>query len=197
MTTKRARTKAARRKQHNATAKERDRQWKADCLSRREQYLADAQRRELEGVNVKAAPPRPKDTLEQILDGAISGSSTTFDLTRTLGVTLPLLWGAGGLDLFELAKRRVPLFDTEGEALTCLNEPGMFVKPKDFKIADPNAPHTEQCKANHQQLVNEAFDAEQRLIAMGEEALAVYLYPTVRMCTCENETKGTSDNDPS
>lgn len=106
---KHKRLKAARRKQHNATAKERDRQWKADCLSRREQYLLDVQRRELEGCNVKVDPPRSKDTIEQMLDGFLDGGKLPAGLYHPDGT----------LDLFNIVKRVQSLgglafIDTEG-----------------------------------------------------------------------------------
>lgn len=68
------RRKHAQRKQHNATAKERDREWKAKCLSRRDLHLAEMQRRELEGCNVKTEPPRTRSVLEQLIDNKILGT---------------------------------------------------------------------------------------------------------------------------
>lgn len=108
------RRKAARRKQHNASAKERTREWKTKCLSRRDFQLAEMQRRELEGCNVKATPPRTELVLEQILDDAVYGNLITSNHVRMLGATLPHIWSSGCLDLLELVKHKLPLIDTEG-----------------------------------------------------------------------------------
>lgn len=195
---KHKRLKAARRKQHNTTAKERDRQWKADCLSRREQYLLDAQRRELEGCNVKVAPPKSKDTIEQILDGVLSGNAITSAYGFGLASVLPQLWGPGGLNIYELANRRLPTIDTEGFTSDACSlklsedgvfdafcEPGIPMARKPIKVGDPDEPHTEQCMARHTARCDEAARVEADMIAKGEEALAVYLHPTFMICTCD------------
>lgn len=176
---------AARRKQHNKSAKARHAVWAAEQQSRRERWLEEKARREAEAANVKSAPPKSRQIIEDELDALLMGSSSNIPWMRFLSTA--------GISNIERLKQLVPEVDIEAayprtpkeaeEAITC--KPGMQLPRKNFKVGDPKAQHTDQCMARHMARCTEASRVEADLLAKGEEALACYLYPTFMICTCD------------
>ena len=192
---KATRLKAARRKQHNKTAKARAQEWKERCaVLRAEGEAARARRAAETATETKISEPLPPtDPLARLFDGVLDGGKLPGSLYHPDG-TLDLLkitsrvHSLGGLAFIDtensvfgssiISKGSDGLFDA-------ICEPGMPMARKDFKIGDPKAKHTEQCMARHMARYTEAGRIEAELLAKGEEALACYLYPSFMICTCD------------
>lgn len=192
---KATRLKAARRKQHNKSAKARAQEWKERCaVLRAEGEAARARRAAEAATEAKISEPLPPaDPLARLLDGVLDGGKLPGSLYHPDGT----------LDLLKITSRvhslgGVAFIDTEGFSsdtcslklgkdgvLDAFCEPGMPMARKDFKVGDPKAQHTEQCMARHMARYTEAGRIEAELLAKGEEALACYLYPTFMICTCD------------
>jgi hypothetical protein len=199
---KATRLKAARRKQHNKTAKVRAREWAEKQEQwRLENEAARAKRAAEAATEAKFSEPLPPpDPLSKLLGHYLDGSLTPAGL----------LGQRSGLDVLDIARTvqqigGISFVDTEGSlgsdgVWNFVHEPG--IKPslettlKDVKVADPNQYHTEQCKANHRERVIEASRIESELLAKGEEGLAVYLRPTITLCTCDNKPEDEDGSDP-
>lgn len=182
---KATRLKAARRKQHNKSAKARALEWTARCAVMRQEGEAARARRVAEATATAniSEPLPPVDPLAKLLEGYLDGSQVMITNpsqdAHNLMQILPTLWRADGtLDVLELAKRKLPVIDTEG------------IRP--FKLGNPRDKHTVQCMARHHARVAEAVQAEADLLAKGEEALACYLLPVLMACTCD-EHPGVKD----
>ena len=107
---KATRLKAARRKQHNKTAKVRAREWAEQCAARRQK--ADEIRAQILAAasELKISEPLPPaDPLSQMLDGCLDGGK----------LPAGLYYPDGTLNLYNIAQRvrhlgGVAFIDTEG-----------------------------------------------------------------------------------
>ncbi|QXO10252.1 hypothetical protein pEaSNUABM37_00293 [Erwinia phage pEa_SNUABM_37] len=209
---KHKRRKAAQRKQHNVTAKDRAREWQERLLKSRTQAEVERALRAAETKEVKISEPLPPtDPLSMLLDGVLDGGRV-----RSASQLLPGLYNPDGtLDLLKIATRfqslgGVSFIDTEGSLFghsettrdkdgvwTTVCEPGMQMARKDIKVGNPNDKHTEQCMARHMARVNEAGEAQTKLLEAGEEALACYLLPVLMVCTCDQVDEPENEDDAS
>lgn len=119
MIAKRARTKAARRKQHNATAKIRHQEWVERCRVRDLEWEATkAERLAKAQADPKPVEPYiPTDPLSRLFGHhfTIDEMPATSDELRTLCNAMPQLWHPNGvLDVFAIANHSKSLIDTEG-----------------------------------------------------------------------------------
>lgn len=117
---KHKRLKAAKRKQHNTTAKTRHQEWLERCRIRDLEWeqikLTDRLKRELTQETVE--PALPIDPLARMLDSYLDGGKLpdTSGLVMELCSQMPDLWKPNGiLDLCAVASRSVSMMEKEND----------------------------------------------------------------------------------
>lgn len=116
---KHKRLKAAKRKQHNTTAKVRHQEWLERCRIRDLEWeTTKAERLAKAQADPKPVEPYiPTDPLLRLFDSYLDGSVApgSSELLQSLRATLPHLWRPDGLlDVYALANHSKSLIDTEG-----------------------------------------------------------------------------------